>query len=296
MAQSWARRLNFWNDQPAPPIFGTRISVSSSSGARAVSRKPSEELGGRDRRAPRSGPSTRKVAPRARASRRQVRRRVAVGDRAADRAAVADLGVADLAGGVGQQRHVGLQHLGDLEVAMAGQGADGDVVAVVADVGQVRAGGRCRSAPTGDARRSFISGSSEWPPARSLASSPCSTEQADRLGGRFGPPVVERCRDHAFPLGTWCAGVVTPAPCGLTGLGCGQDRLDDVVVAGAAAEVALEALADLGLGRIGILLQQRHRRHHHARACSSRTGGRGSRGRPPASDAAGRRRRGPRWW
>ena len=40
MAQSWARRLNFWNDQPAPVAFGMRTSVSSSSGARAVSRKP----------------------------------------------------------------------------------------------------------------------------------------------------------------------------------------------------------------------------------------------------------------
>ncbi len=24
MAQSWARRLNFWNDQPAPGSFGTK--------------------------------------------------------------------------------------------------------------------------------------------------------------------------------------------------------------------------------------------------------------------------------
>ena len=40
MAQSWARRLNFWNDQPAPATFGTRTSVSSSSGASADSRKP----------------------------------------------------------------------------------------------------------------------------------------------------------------------------------------------------------------------------------------------------------------
>ena len=39
MAQSRARRLNFWYDQPAPGTLGTTTSVSSSSGARAVSRK-----------------------------------------------------------------------------------------------------------------------------------------------------------------------------------------------------------------------------------------------------------------
>ncbi len=38
MAQSWARRLNFWKLQPAPFIFGTRISVSISSGSSADSK------------------------------------------------------------------------------------------------------------------------------------------------------------------------------------------------------------------------------------------------------------------
>src|SRR5439155_26527736 len=38
------------------------------------------------------------------------------------------------------------------------------------------------------------------------------------------------------------------------------DRLDDVVVAGAAAEVALERVPDLLLGRVVELLQQRHGR------------------------------------
>ena len=45
----------------------------------------------------------------------------------------------------------------------------------------------------------------------------------------------------------------------------GEHRLDDVVVAGAAAEVALEALAHLGLGRVRVLVEQRDRRHDHAR-------------------------------
>ena len=39
IAQSCARRLNFWNAQPAPLVLGTRTSVMISSGASAVSRK-----------------------------------------------------------------------------------------------------------------------------------------------------------------------------------------------------------------------------------------------------------------
>src|SRR5436190_23664029 len=45
----------------------------------------------------------------------------------------------------------------------------------------------------------------------------------------------------------------------------GLDGLDDVDVARAAAEVALERLADLLLARRRILLEQRDRRHHHPR-------------------------------
>ena len=67
MAQSWARRLNFWNDQPAPATFGTRISVSSSSGASAVSRKPWKKSVAGMVRSP-LGPRTTMVAPRASAT------------------------------------------------------------------------------------------------------------------------------------------------------------------------------------------------------------------------------------
>src|SRR5262249_50600678 len=47
-------------------------------------------------------------------------------------------------------------------------------------------------------------------------------------------------------------------------LGGVLDRLDDVDVAGAAAEVAGDRLADVGLGRIGVLREQRAAGHHHA--------------------------------
>ena len=60
-----------------------------------------------------------------------------MGDRAADRAAVTDLRIADMAGGMGQQRRVLVQQIGGLDVAVAGEGADRDVVAAVTDVRQV---------------------------------------------------------------------------------------------------------------------------------------------------------------
>ena len=47
------------------------------------------------------------------------------------------------------------------------------------------------------------------------------------------------------------------------------DRLDDVVVAGAAADVAVEIPADLGLARARLLVEQRRRRHHHARGAEA---------------------------
>jgi hypothetical protein len=42
MAQSMARWVNFWNDQPRAAGFGTRISVSSSPGSSTVSNRPSK--------------------------------------------------------------------------------------------------------------------------------------------------------------------------------------------------------------------------------------------------------------
>jgi len=45
----------------------------------------------------------------------------------------------------------------------------------------------------------------------------------------------------------------------------GIDRLDDVVVAGAPAKVALETKPDLALGGVGIALEQLLRRHDHPR-------------------------------
>ena len=106
MAQSWARRLNFWNDQPAPATFGTRISVSSSSALERRLEEPGEEVGGGDDRA-RHGPRARdQVPPSASSTAGRSEAGIGVGDRAADGAPMADLGVADLAGGGRQDRHL----------------------------------------------------------------------------------------------------------------------------------------------------------------------------------------------
>ena len=55
------------------------------------------------------------------------------------------------------------------------------------------------------------------------------------------------------------------APRRAAGAGGVLDRLDDVVIARAAAEVAREPLADLALGRVGVALEQVGRGHDHAR-------------------------------
>ena len=196
MAQSWARRLNFWNDQPAPGAFGTRISVSSSVGLQRRLEEAGEEVvDGDGALAARALGHER--GPQREQHRGQVGRRVAVGDRAADGAAVAHLRVAHLAGGVAQERHLGAEQVAGLEVAVAGEAR------------RWRRGRRRRGCTTGrDSRpmsmstdgaasRSFISGSSEWPPASSLASSPCSPSGGDGAVGGVGPDVVEGGGDHA---------------------------------------------------------------------------------------------------
>src|SRR5689334_13181344 len=47
-------------------------------------------------------------------------------------------------------------------------------------------------------------------------------------------------------------------------LGRPADRADDVLVAGAPAEETRQHLADLGLGRVRVAVEQPARRHHHA--------------------------------
>src|SRR5512134_425031 len=63
------------------------------------------------------------------------------------------------------------------------------------------------------------------------------------------------------PCSSWClAAQLACSP---------QDGLDDVLVAGAAAEVAGQRPAHLVLRRVGVLIQQGLRRHHHPRGTES---------------------------
>ena len=103
MAQSMPRLVNFWNPQPGAAGLGTRISVSSSSGPQRRLEQALEEVGRRDL-ALAGRPARDQGRVQREDHRRQVGRGVAVRERAADRAAVPDLRIADLAGGVGQQR------------------------------------------------------------------------------------------------------------------------------------------------------------------------------------------------
>ena len=105
MAQSWARRLNFWNDQPAPGTFGTRISVSSSSGASADSRNPVKKSVAAISRSPRADRATR-VPPSASTTAGRSEAGSAWASEPPIVPAVADRRVADLPGRVGEDRHL----------------------------------------------------------------------------------------------------------------------------------------------------------------------------------------------
>ena len=82
--------------------------------------------------------------------------------------------------------------------------------------------------------------------------------------------VAGRCAPHRLPLRR-------------------LDRLEDLLIAGAAAEAAGQRLADLIARRVRVLVEQRLGGDQECRACSSRTARRRGRRRPPAADAGGRR-------
>ena len=121
-----------------------------------------------------------------------------MGDRAAERATVAHLRVADVSCGMREQRHVLAQQFGRLDVHVAGHRADGDVVAVVADVRQVgEATDVDQHARLGEAelhhRQQAVAAGDELGLVAVLA------DQADGLLGGLGTDVVERGGDHWAP-------------------------------------------------------------------------------------------------
>ena len=136
IAQSCARRLNFWNDHPAPGTFGHADLGEQLVGGERRLEEAGEEVAGRDRALALARPRHERAAQ-GEHHRGKVGGGIGVRERTADRAPMAHLRVADLAGGVGEERHLLLEQVRGLDVAVASQRADRDVVAAVADVGQV---------------------------------------------------------------------------------------------------------------------------------------------------------------
>ena len=132
--------------------------------------------------------------------RRQLGGRIGVREAAADGAAVADLRVGD-------ERHRAVQRAARARATVA--------LALDARAGASwrRCAGRRRrpsmpaSSPTplrststaGCASRKFIAGTRLWPPARTLASSPCSASSASASSSVCGREYVERRRLHGRP-------------------------------------------------------------------------------------------------
>ena len=135
MAQSMARLVNFWNDQPARPAWHPDLHQQFVRLQRRFE-QALEELGRGDLPVP-GWPAGDQRGVQGQDDRGQVGRGIAVRQRAADRAAVPDLRVADLAGRVRQQRDGLGQQRGVLQVAVPGQRADRDVPGRVADVAQL---------------------------------------------------------------------------------------------------------------------------------------------------------------
>ena len=134
---------------------------------------------------------------------RQVRRRVAVGDRAADRAAVADLDVADVRQRVADQPVVAGRRLRQLGVGRR---------APRSPAGRRRSWRTPRSSASrpmstsrfGLASRSFISG--RRLSRRRSPSSRASPTRPSASSSEARPLVVERARDHARPpFADWIA-------------------------------------------------------------------------------------------
>ena len=131
VAQSWARRAIFVYDQPAAPSFGTRTSTSTSFGCERRLPDAGEELPGRDGPVA-ARPSRHELSVQREDHAREIGGGIAVRERAADRPAVVDLRVADLAGCVRDDRAVLAQHRRGRDVLVPRERADRDRVSFLA--------------------------------------------------------------------------------------------------------------------------------------------------------------------
>ena len=129
---------------------------------------------------------------------RHFRARIGVRDRAADRALVAGLEVADERQRHRQQRQLFGKLRPGQQLVLRHRGADLDLVAEVAD--RSSSAMRAMSISTaGSASRRLSIAISDCPPASTRASSPYSASSATASSTRVGPHVVERTRLHRAP-------------------------------------------------------------------------------------------------
>ncbi len=141
MAQSSPRWANFWNDQPGRgglrhPDLGEQL-VGLQRGLEQALEEPADlDLPLAARPARDQGRVQREQDG------GQVGGGIGVRDRAADRAPVPDLRVADPARRVREQWHLAAQQRGMLDVMVPGQRADRDVGAPIGEVGQLRQPGQ----------------------------------------------------------------------------------------------------------------------------------------------------------
>ncbi|KAG1649237.1 hypothetical protein GQR58_029200 [Nymphon striatum] len=137
-----------------------------------------------------------------------------------------------------EQTRSTLGRIDDLLLEVFGHGADGEMIARFADVAEiVNSSYVDKHRWRGQAE--LHHGDQRMPTSKQLGFVAILAQQGDGLLGRLGD--LESCFTcHA------------------------HDGLHDVVVAGAAAQVAFEAFADLGLGWVRVLFQERRRRHDHA--------------------------------
>ena len=249
IAQSWARRLNFSNAQPAPSVFGTRTSVMISSGASAVSRKSRKKSSAAITRSPPLPRTT--MLPRSAST--TAGRSDAGSPCASDPPSVPRWRTCGSPTSPAAALRIGTCCRTSASCSTSWCRVSPPMASSsprVAHVGEVVEATdvdehRRRRQPQLHQRQQRV------PAGEQLGVVAVLGQHRDRLVDRVGPGVGEGGGDHAAPRHLGRAG---------------HHRGHDVVVAGAAAEVALEPDAHLVLVERAALGRQPDRGHHHARS------------------------------
>ena len=201
IAQSCARRLNFWNAQPAPLVLRTRTSVITSSGASAVSRNPSKNSEAGIVRSP-PGPRATIVPPSASTT---AGRSDAGSPWASEPPSVPrcrTCGSPTSPAAAASSGTCSAQDVARLDVVVTRERADRDVVARVADVGEVAQAAdvdehRRRREPQLHERQERVAAGEDLGFVAVLG------EQRDRFVDGVGAGVVELGGDHAGAPASW---------------------------------------------------------------------------------------------